>query len=152
VADESFYPLPLIIENSFDASSALVVEADVANIDQKEIQKVVMAKGMYAGDDDLTKHISTAEYNELEAYTAEIGLPIAMLNKMKPWLIIITIAALKVQKEGLKTELVIDMHFLKKAKKEKKILELEGALGQIDLINGFSDKEQPQFLKKKKKS
>ena len=48
---------------------------------------------------------------------------------------------------GLNMENGIDMHFLKLAKDKKEILELESAEFQIELLSGFSDELQVEFLK-----
>ena len=56
-----------------------------------------------------------------------------------------TLVALESLKLGFDPNLGIDKYFLSKAD-EKKILELESLDYQIDLLSGFSDKDQELFL------
>jgi len=146
MATKELYPLPKVIEKAFASTKVLVVEADVTNVDQAAMQKVVQEKGIFTGEQDLTKILSAAELKELKSYAAGVGVPVEMISKMKPWLAVLTLSALKAQKEGLKPEFGIDIHFLNQAKDKKTIRELEGIIPQIDLLSGFSDEEQKDFL------
>jgi hypothetical protein len=54
---------------------------------------------------------------------------------------------MELQKLGITPDNGIDQHFLNRAKGKKKILELESSKEQMDLLSGFSDKEDAAFLK-----
>jgi len=146
MATKELYPLPKVIEKAYAATKVLVVEADITNVDQAAMQRAVQEKGIFTGDEDLTKLLNAAELKELKSLAESVGLPLPMISKMKPWLAVLTLSALKAQKEGLKPELGIDYHFLQQAKDNKIIRELEGVIAQINLLSGFSDEEQKDFL------
>jgi uncharacterized protein YbaP (TraB family) len=80
------------------------------------------------------------------ARVAKLGLPAAQARQMKPWFLAMTITLAELQKLGVDPALGIDMHFLKSAK-DKQIAELESAEGQIDLLDGLSEKLQEDFLR-----
>jgi len=146
LADSTFYPLPSVIENKFTECSTLAVEADVANTDVAAIQKLAKEKGMFTGDESLKALLSADEYQLLKTEMDSLKIPIEKVDKMKPWLLVLTMAGLQAQKSGLTGELGIDIHFLKAAKDKKEIVELEGANFQIDMMSGFGKEEQKQFL------
>jgi len=52
----------------------------------------------------------------------------------------------ELQKLGIDPQNGLDLHFLSEAK-GKPIVELESAEAQIDLLDGFTDKQQEEFLK-----
>jgi hypothetical protein len=57
-----------------------------------------------------------------------------------------TLVSLESIKLGLDPNLGIDQYFLSKAEGKKKIVELESMDYQINLLSGFSDKDQELFL------
>src|SRR5262249_27719216 len=121
--------------------------ADIEKADQVQLQTTVMQKGLYAGADTLTTKLPKETLNLLNAHLKKSGQNIAIMDKMKPWLAGMTIALLEYQKIGFKEELGIDNHFIKAARDKKKVLELENAMFQLDLLSGFSDDQQEKFLR-----
>jgi len=147
MATEAMYPLPPEIEAAFAESKALAVEADIEKVDQVALQTAVMQKGLYQGGDSLSKKLPKETLDALNAHLKKDGQNAAALDMMKPWLVGLTISMLEFKKLGFKEELGIDKHFLDAARDKKKILELESAQFQIDLLSGFSDDQQEKFLK-----
>jgi uncharacterized protein YbaP (TraB family) len=147
VATPDMYPLPKELYTAFDECKALAVEADVEKVNMAEMQAIVMKKGLYAGADTLSKKLSKESADALKAYMEKSGGALMMFEKMKPWLVGITISMLEIQKLGFQPDLGIDKHFLDKARDKKKILELESASFQIDLLSGFTDEQQDKFLR-----
>jgi len=64
----------------------------------------------------------------------------------KPWFVALTLQAMELMKSGYDPRYGVDQHFLSKAQGKKRILELESLDEQINLLSGFSDKEQELFL------
>jgi uncharacterized protein YbaP (TraB family) len=66
---------------------------------------------------------------------------------MKPWMVMLTIAALEAQKAGLDPKLGLDKHFYDRARAAgKAIIGLETAESQIDRLDKMSDSLQEQLL------
>jgi uncharacterized protein YbaP (TraB family) len=78
--------------------------------------------------------------------TSGLGFPVELLVKQKPWFLAMTLVALESLKLGFDPNLGIDQYFLSKAEGRKKILELESLDYQLDLLSGFSDKDQELLL------
>ena len=148
VVPDDIYPLKKDIEDSFNSSDFLVVEADAANINIAKVQQLTMSKGMYSSGNNLKSNIPEDLYKALAVELKKTGMiTINNVETMRPWLIALTMAQLQLMKMGLKMDNGIDMHFLKQAKAKKEILELESAEFQIELLSGFSDELQVEFLK-----
>ena len=145
LATKDIYPLHQKIENAFEQSDSLVVEANVNDIKKIDIQKL-MERAIYPDNDTLEKHISPETLDWLKKETGELGIPFELQNKQKPWFLAMTLVSLESIKLGLDPNLGIDQYFLSKAEGKKKILELESMDYQISLLSGFSDKEQELFL------
>lgn len=144
-AKEDIYPLNQKIENAFDQSDSLVVEANIGDIKKIDIQKLV-ERAVYPDNDTLEKHISPETLESLRKETGGLSIPFELLNKQKPWFLAMTLASLESIKLGLDPSLGIDHYFLSKAEGKKKILELESIDYQINLLSGFSDEDQELFL------
>jgi uncharacterized protein YbaP (TraB family) len=147
VGTEDMYPLPKEIEEAYEKSSALAVEADIEASDPVALQRTIMEKGMYAEGDSLSKHISKDNLKKVKEYCKANGPDFGMVKGMKPWLAAVQIEGMAFQKLGLNPQLGIDKHFLVAAhKKKKKIVELESIDAQLGLLAGFSDELQETFL------
>jgi uncharacterized protein YbaP (TraB family) len=145
-ADASVYPLSRSINESFEASHTLVVEADVASSGGQEVRILTQSLGLYLDGTTLESHLPEPLYERVQATAEEIGLDPLIMNLMKPWMLAVTIASLRLLEIGIQPEYGIDLHFLQRARGRKEIAELESAAFQIELIANFSDETQVLFL------
>ncbi len=144
---ESVYPLKEVITNAFEESDVLVVEADATKIDQNRVQKLVMESSMYKDGKTLKSELSPELYARLGEELNKLNMSIEQFNMFKPWYLSLTLSMLEIQKAGMKPELGIDMHLLAKAnEKEKEIVELESAYGQLELLTTIPDESQEGYL------
>ena len=144
-AKREIYPLHPKIENAFDQSDFLAVEANVNDIGKADAQKLV-GSALYSANDTLEKHLSAETYERVKKEMGGFGIPPELIDKQKPWFLAMTIAVLESLKLGFDPKLGIDMYFLSKAQGKKRVLELESLDFQIELFSNFSDKEQELFL------
>ena len=142
---KEIYPLNQKIENAFDQSDFLVVEANVNDITKIDIQKLVDS-ALYLDLETLEKHVSTETYELIKKESGRLGLPLEMINKQKPWFLAMTLESLEILKLGFDPNYGIDKYFLSKAEGKKKILELESLDYQISLHSNLSDKDQELLL------
>lgn len=145
LGSKDMYPLPKEIEDAFDSSAALLVEVDIRHLDMQKMQAMILQKGMYPGDDLLWNHVSPETRKSVEAFCAKFGMPSEALAKMRPWVVSLTAAMIPIMKMGMDPSLGIDHYFLGKADK-KRVVEIESADWQINLISGFSDDLQEKML------
>lgn len=139
------YPLHRKIEEAFDRSDVLVVEADVNRLDPKVLQKL-METAFYPENETLESHVSAETFSLIQKEFAEIGFPVELIQKQKPWFLALTISALSYVKMGLDPTYGIDIYFLSKAQGKKRILELESLEEQLQFLSQLSDREQESLL------
>ena len=140
------YPLNPTIETAFDRSSVLVVEANVNDPGKADLQNL-LNRAAYSGNETLDKRLSPEVYRLTEKEAENLGLPIELLQRQKPWYLALTFEALELMRLGFDPKYGIDLHFLSKAQaSKKKIAELESLDEQINLLSGFSDSDQELLL------
>jgi uncharacterized protein len=139
------YPLNQKIESAFGQSEILVVEANVDDIRNVDVQKI-MERAFYPENDTLEKHVSPEIYELVKKETSGLGIPVELINKQRPWFLAMTLEALESLKLGFDPNYGIDKYFLSKAEGKKRILELESIDYQLNLLSSFSDKDQELLL------
>ncbi|HVN96952.1 MAG TPA: TraB/GumN family protein [Syntrophorhabdaceae bacterium] len=139
------YPLSRTIENAFDKSDMLAVEANVDEVGQTDVLDL-LDKAMYKNGDGIEKHLSADTYAFVRREANRVGLPAELINNQKPWFLGLTLESLELMKAGYDPDYGIDKHFLARAEGKKQIVELESLDYQINLLAGFPDTEQELFL------
>ena len=142
---KDIYPLSRTIENAFEKSDYLAVEADINEIGRLNIQKL-MESAFYSGNDTLEKHVSRSTFDTIKEQTERLGLPVEFVYNQKPWFLGLTLSSVELMKAGYDSNYGMDKYFLSKAAGTKKILELESLDYQIDLLSSLNDDEQELFL------
>ncbi len=139
------YPLNAKIENAFEKSNVLAVEANINDIAKMDLQKL-MQNAFYPGNETLERHVSRETYELVKKETTGLGMPLELIIKQKPWFLSLTLTSLELMKLGFDPNYGIDNYFLQKSMGKKKIVELESIDYQLALLSGFSDREQELFL------
>lgn len=139
------YPLARKIEDAFDVSDVVVVEANINDIARVDVQKLIDT-AFYTGDDTLENHVSAETYSLVKKQYEKLGIPLWLVSRQKPWFLALTITSFELAKLGFDPNYGIEMHFTSKALPKKRIEELESFEYQINLLSGFSDREQELFL------
>ena len=138
------YPLNKKIEDAFEKSNVLAVEANINNPDQLFFTKF-LESAFYPEGDSLEKHLPENTYRLVLKQFDEFGLPAGLIQREKPWFLALTLTSLELLKAGFDPNLGIDMHFLSNAGK-RRIVELESLDFQTRLLAGLTDAEQESFL------
>jgi len=147
LGSKSMYPLAKEVEDAFERSTALIVEVDINRVDAAGMQTMILASGVYTGDDTLWDHVNPETRQKLEAFCDKYGFPAVAMAKLKPWVAAMTVAILPMSKNGMELGLGIDKYFLDKAVQTKKrVVEAESAELQIKLLSGFSSEVQERYL------
>jgi len=140
------YPLKKTVEDAFEQSDVLAVEADVSGDKLMSQGMVLLQKGMYTGEETLEGNISPKTYQLAVKKLKELGMDIGGFKKFKPWLLAMTIAQMELVKLGFSPEYGIEIYFLERASGKKEIAELEGIEFQVKLFDGLSKAESEGFL------
>ncbi|ELY5144395.1 TraB/GumN family protein [Vibrio vulnificus] len=126
VGSDALYPLPNEIENAIANSQALIVEADLSQLNQ-----VTYPPQRYVSQQVLTDE----QKQQLQQIANELGLPYQQLMLAPPWASALTIQMAQVQKLGYHSELGVDSYLIQKAHQHGVPLHpLESAQFQIDLL------------------
>ncbi len=139
-ADESFYPLRREIEQAFDSADHLVVEINIDAAKAQRYMELMQRKGSYQGEATIRDDLSEETYRQLQQHLLRLGIPLDMVYKQKPGMLVLTLTAAQVTKMGLMPELGIDAYLLKQAVDGKKnIIELETVDDQMEIFLNISD-------------
>jgi uncharacterized protein YbaP (TraB family) len=142
------YPLPAVIDKAFAASKTLVEEVDLDEMSDPTLMMSALAKAMLTDGRTLDQLIAAETYAEVKKRAEGYGMPMAALQRMKPWLVAVTLMAPTLQSAGFKPELGVDRHFFDRAKERNmKRQGLETLSYQLDRFDQMSPKLQEDLLK-----
>jgi uncharacterized protein YbaP (TraB family) len=142
------YPLSATINKAFAESKTLVEEVDIDETNDPMIMMAALSKAMLTDGRTLEQIIRPELFAEVKARAEKAGLPIMAIQRMKPWLVALTLMAPTLQAAGFKPELGIDRHFFDRAKDSgMKRQALETMAFQIDQFDALPPKLQEDLLK-----
>jgi len=140
------YPLPPEFEEAYQASSELYFETDIGSMNDLSVQTQMLQQLTYGENDSLRSVLSDEAYTALAAYTATAGLPIAMLEKFKPGLLISTLQILVFQSMGF-TPQGVDAFFHTRAMGDGKAEgQFESVQEQIGFIAAMGEGNESEFI------
>ena len=142
------YPLKKSIEDAFEQTKKLVLEIDLGSANLQKIQQLMLQKSISTDGTMLHQSVSDETYQAVAKRAKELGIDIRLLSPFKPWVIAMTMAAIKLQQLGFDPSLGVDRHLAERAKQtDKPTAGLETAEFQLDLFDRFSAKEQELLLR-----
>lgn len=140
------FPLPEAFDQAYNASDILAFETDIAAIQDPKLAQEMMKKGMYSKDKSLETELSAETFESLKVVCEENGLPIALVNKMKPSMLIMTLSMMKLQKIGF-TEEGIDQFYHNNALADKKELQFfETVDEQLNLLLNMGEDNEDEYV------
>ena len=142
------YPLSPTINRAFAESRTLVEEIDIDETNDPMVMMSALTKAMLTDGKTLDQVVAPEIYAEVKRRAEKAGLPMMALQRMKPWLVAITLMAPSLQAAGFKPELGVDRHFFDRAKDSgMKRQALETLAYQLDRFDQLSPKLQEDMLK-----
>ena len=142
------YPLPAVIEKAFAESKTLVEEVDLDEISDPMAMMGALAKAMLTDGQTLDKIIAPSTYADVKKRAEDVGLPMLALDRMKPWLVAVTLMAPTLQAAGFKPEFGVDRHFFDRATaRGMKRQALETVAYQLDRFDAMPVPVQEALLK-----
>jgi len=146
VLSRSDYPLPAAFDRAYKNSAVLVLEADVQKMQTPDVQKKLLAKGMYTGEENLTDFLDPATVQELQAYVTARGMPAEQLFKCKPWLVSLTLLGFELQRLGLAGTGVDEFYCLKALNEKRPVRYLETAADQLEFLSHLGEGKENEFI------
>jgi uncharacterized protein YbaP (TraB family) len=148
VLTQEFYPLSATINKAFAESKTLVEEVDIDEMNDPMVMMSALSKAMLTDGRTLDQVIAPELFAEVKKRAEKTGMPMMAIQRMKPWLVAITLMAPTLQAAGFKPELGIDKHFFDRAKDSgMKRLGLETMAFQLDQFDSMSPKLQEEMLR-----
>ena len=148
VLTPEFYPLSPVLEDTFAASKVLVEEIDLDEMSDPQQALTLVARAMFTDGRTLEQAVSKDTYEDVKRRAERAGVPVAALQRMKPWMAAVALATPMLQAAGFNTDLGIDKHFFDKAKaRGMERRALESVAYQLDRFDQLSPALQEQMLK-----
>ena len=135
----SWYPLPHAVDDAFQGSRVLVVEADIT--DEQAMAKS-QASAMYVPPANLKTHVPAEDYVRFRKLLQRYEIPEDQVIRMKPFMAASMLVFNEWARQGYTPTYGVDLYLLTQAKEQHKtIVELEGVDEQIRLMDSFSNDE-----------
>ena len=143
------YPLSPDVDAAYKDAEKLVFEVAPAEMNPLAMIAETLKHGVYLDPTHkLQDDLSASTWRDLVAYGSKNNLPIAKLQTIQPWMMVLTLVALESQKMGLKPELGLDMHFMQMASADHKpTAGLETVDQQLAIFYTAPIKTQEQMLR-----
>ena len=117
VLTPEYYPLSPRIEQAFSGSKVLIEEADLDEITNPATVMGLLSKAMLTGGQTLEQVIAADLYKKVMERVDKAGFPRVAVERMKPWLVAMTLTQPALEAAGFKAEHGVDKHFFDRAKK-----------------------------------
>ena len=142
----SDFPLPEEYEQAYQAASEIYFETDIAAMTDVSVQTQILQQLTYNDERTLKTVLNQEAYTALSDYAASKNMPMMVLDKFKPGLLITTLQILEVQSMGF-TPQGVDTYFTTRAIADAKSLgQLEAVQEQIEFIAAMGKGNESEFV------
>ena len=142
------YPLPPVFDKAFDESGTLIEEVDLGASSDPAAVLPMATKALLTDGRTLRGVLDKDTYTLVEAKAAAAGVPMLALERIKPWLVAMTLAVPVLRQSGFDPAFGIDQHFYDRAKAAKRpVRGLETVAYQLDRLDGLPMPVQVEMLK-----
>lgn len=139
--------LPLALERAYTDAERLVFELDLDDLDEMQIAGEMMQAGTRTDGKSLSQTLPRPLAERLTRTAGELGLSVAMLDTMEPWLASLMVTSVSLLKAGFSSEAGIDQQLATRAKSDHKpITGLETAAEQFAVFDHLSAENQIYLL------
>ncbi|MFZ6799462.1 TraB/GumN family protein [Undibacterium sp. Di24W] len=141
IAKADFYPMSPKVEAAYSQADTVAIEADTS--DAQAVQ-AMMPKLSYAAPDKLENHITPTTWNSMKSV---FGPATEQMQGFKPFVVTSALAMQVGMQMGYDPKQGIDLHFINRAKTDKKsLVELESLDFQASILGGLSDEDGDALL------
>ncbi|MDG2089533.1 MAG: TraB/GumN family protein [Gammaproteobacteria bacterium] len=140
------YPLPSEYEIAYSASDNLYFEIDIDSMNDPAGQLGMLQRLMYTDGRTLQTVLNNEAYETLTAYVEKFGMPMLMLQNMKPGMLMSTLELLEFQSRGFTPD-GVDVHFHERAKIDGKTINAFETLDvQIGFVEAMGEGEESEYV------
>lgn len=141
---KDWFPLPRAVEEAFNASPVLVVEADVT--DNEAMSKSAPSM-MLTPPDTLRNHVEPNDYARFVKLLPRYGITESQVESMKPFMAVSMLVFGEWGRNAYFPQYGVDSYLIRRAKAElKPVIELEGIEAQMQLMESLGDAESRKLF------
>ena len=139
--------LPPGFERAYTDSVRLVMELDLGKFDPVEAMTWMMDHGTLPAGTNLRGVLGEQRYGRVSAAAIGLGLPMAALDSLAPWVVGIEISDLAYEHEGYDPEQGVEEQLVRRAEKDgKPTAGLETMPEELSSLTGLSSADQIRML------
>lgn len=148
VLTKDVYPLPPVFERAFSETRTLVEEVDLGASSDPGAVLPLASKAMLTDGRTLTTILDKDTAALVQAKASAAGLPMLVVDRMKPWLAAMTLAVPALQRAGYDPTYGLDRHFYDRAKAAARpVRGLETVASQLAALDSLPMPVQIDMLK-----
>lgn len=135
VLRSSDYPLPGEFDAAYRRAGKLILETDLAALDPGATQRMMLERGTYPDGGTLKTHLPVGVYEKLARFCEARGLPLASMERFRPWVVVLTLTMAEMQALGFDADSGLDRHFHRRALRDgKPVAGLETPTEHLELM------------------
>jgi uncharacterized protein YbaP (TraB family) len=139
------YPLSPVIEAAYENAEIVAFETDIEGLEAAAVS--LLSAGTLDGEATLADVISPEVHDAVSEKIVGLGMDTSAFEKMKPWMVALSLTSLELMKAGYLGSEGIDAYFSGRAESDGKgRLALETIEFQVGLFAGMSAEESEEFL------
>jgi uncharacterized protein YbaP (TraB family) len=148
VLSKTAYPLPPVFDTVFEQSATLVEEVDLGASGDISALLPTAAGAVFTDGQTLRTVLDPATFKQVEGKVAATGMPLALVERMKPWLVSMLLVVPELTRAGFDPAQGLDRHYYDRAKAAgRPVRGLETAAYQVERLNGLPLPVQVEMLK-----
>jgi hypothetical protein len=141
------YPLPPLVDQLYGRAEIIVMEIDLDDLDPATEQATVLSVAALPAGQTLTTVLDKKVYDLAQQRARGLGIDLALLDQVQPWLVAISLLDLGLQKLGFDAEHGLERYLVGKAKTDRKeIIGLETIGQQLGIFAALPPKSQQAML------
>lgn len=142
----SDYPLPPEFDQAYAQADSLYFETDIDAMNSPDVQLSLLQQVIYNDGRTLETVLDPEAFSILSEYAATLGLPMFLLQNMKPGMLVSTLELLEFQKLGF-TQQGVDLTFHERARADGKFIgSFETIEQQIGFMAAMGEGEESEFI------
>ncbi|MFT3829998.1 MAG: TraB/GumN family protein [Opitutaceae bacterium] len=139
-------PLPPEFDAAFAQAAVVCLETDLAQLQSADTQQRLLAQALYTDGTKLSDSLSPEAWRAVQAWAGKAGLPAAQLQSFKPWMVMMTIMGVELQRLNFTPE-GVDQQLQKKAvAARKRLSQLETVEEQIGFLTSLGAGQESELL------
>jgi uncharacterized protein YbaP (TraB family) len=140
--------LPAEVMQDYAAAGSLVMELDLSEQDPPKLPGPAPALADLPADLTLSKVLGPKLNAQLQTHAARLGLDVKGLQHFQPWVVVLLLDQLELEKSGFEADSGVEMQLLHRAQADHKpVIGLETADDQYGLFAHLSIRQQRKYLR-----